>query len=211
MGHEAMITRSTASRVAGKPVNQKHQIAFGAVTYAAILWFALFLAGSPASAGEKAGVPDKVKSTQAKTASSSPLAGTRWRLLEFQSMDDAIGTLRPGDPSNYTMHLNADGTVVMHLNCNRAKGTWSAQASGEAASGRFKFGLLATTRALCPPPSLDEQITAQVGFIRSYLLQDGRLYLNLMADGGTYAWEPVAEQSPVPDVPAAPENVGPGD
>ena len=30
----------------------------------------------------------------------------------------------------------------------------------------------------------------EVGFVRSYLLKDGRLYLSLMADGGIYAWEP---------------------
>jgi hypothetical protein len=47
--------------------------------------------------------------------------------------------------------------------------------------------------ALCPPPSMDEQITAQARHIRSYLLKGGRLYLSLMADGGIFVWEPVAE------------------
>jgi hypothetical protein len=38
------------------------------------------------------------------------LTGTHWRLVEFQSMDDAIGAVRPEDPSLYTLRLNADGT-----------------------------------------------------------------------------------------------------
>lgn len=151
------------------------------------------------------------QSTQQASASSSanPLAGTDWRLVEFQSMDDAIGTLRPDDPSLYTMHLDDDGTVTMRLNCNRAGGTWSAEPGSNGASGRFAFGPLAATRAFCPPPSLDGHITAQAEFIRSYLLKDGRLYLSLMADGGIYAWEPDAGKPSVAAVPAAAENGGP--
>lgn len=119
------------------------------------------------------------------------LAGTRWQLVEFQSMDDAIGTLRPADPTVFTMDLNEDGTVSMRLDCNRATGSWSAEPSADASSGRFEFGRLAFTRALCPPPNLDEQIARDAEFVRGYLLRDGRLYLSLMADAGIYAWEVV--------------------
>jgi heat shock protein HslJ len=121
------------------------------------------------------------------------LAGTEWRLVEFQSMDDGQGTTRPSDPSLYTMRLGADGTVNMRLNCNRANGSWKATPSADPSSGQFEFGPLAGTRALCPPPSMDEQITAQAGHVRSYLLKGGRLYLTLMADGGIFAWEPITE------------------
>ena len=108
-------------------------------------------------------------------------------------MDDAIGTSRPEDPSLYTMQLNADGTVNMQLNCNRANGTWSAEPAADPSSGTFQFGPLAMTRALCPPPSMDEQIAGQAEYISGYLLQEGRLYLSLMADGGIYAWEPESD------------------
>jgi len=141
--------------------------------------------------------------------SNHPLAGTQWRLVQFQSMDDAIGTVRPDDPSLYTMRLRGDGSVIMRLNCNRARGTWSAQAGTENTSGTFTFGPLAATRALCPPPSLDEQITAQSEYIRSYLLKNGRLHLSLMADGGIYTWESVSANTTEGDVPAAPEAGGP--
>jgi heat shock protein HslJ len=139
----------------------------------------------------------------------SPLADTKWRLVEFQSMDDTVGTLRPENQSEYTMRLNGDGTVNMRLNCNHANGTWSAEASSDTASGRFELGLLATTRALCPPPSFDESIAAQAEYIRSYLLKDGQLYLSLMADGGIYVWEPNTGESSATGVPAAPEDGGP--
>jgi heat shock protein HslJ len=148
------------------------------------------------------GMPD------AQAASAKLLAGTAWRLLAFQSMDDAIGTVRP-DPSRYTMRLNGDGTVTMHLNCNLANGTWSAEPSGNGEGGRFEFGPIATTHALCPPPSMDASIAAQSSFVRSYLLKDGRLHLSLLADGGVYIWEPDPNQSPAPGLPAAPEDGGP--
>ena len=128
--------------------------------------------------------------------STNPLAGTEWRLVEFQSMDDATGTLRPSDPSLFTMRLNADGSVNMRLDCNRANGSWSVEpAQGDPASGAFAFGRLASTRALCPPPRMDEQIVSQAEYVRSYLLKDGNLYLSLMADGGIYLWEPLGEAS----------------
>ncbi|MGA7964287.1 MAG: META domain-containing protein [Gammaproteobacteria bacterium] len=141
----------------------------------------------------------------------TPLAGTEWRLVEFQSMNDTVGATRPDDPSLYTMRLNKDGTVTMRLNCNHASGTWSAEAGPDRSSGRFEFGPLAATRALCPPPSMDESIAAQAKFIRSYLLEDGRLHLSLMADGGIYVWEPNTGKSSAAGVPATPEDGGPRD
>jgi heat shock protein HslJ len=139
----------------------------------------------------------------------SALAGTHWRLVEFQSMDDAQGTTRPGEGTVYTMWLHGDGSVAMQLNCNRATGTWSATPGTDAASGDFEFGPLAATRALCPPPSMDESIVAHSSYVRSYLLKDGRLYLSLMADGGIYVWARETGAPSAADVAAAPENGGP--
>jgi heat shock protein HslJ len=154
------------------------------------------------SAGPQSGAAAAPATTQA-----GPLAGTEWRLVEIQSMDDATGIARPDDPPLYTMRLNGDGSVSMRLNCNRATGTWSAEPGADPSSGRFEFGPLAGTRALCPPPSLDERVTAQAQYVRSYLLKDGRLHLSLMADGGIFVWEPLTdvpfETAPIGDLEAA--------
>ena len=137
------------------------------------------------------------------------LAGTSWQLVKIQSMDDAIGEVRPDDPSLYTMELNSDGTVNMRLNCNRATGTWSIESGRNGESGRFEFGPLAVTRALCASPSLDEKIAAQAEFVRSYELRDGKLYLSLLADAAIYCWEPRSGEASTADIPAAPEDGGP--
>lgn len=135
------------------------------------------------------GPPAPVSPENTPAPAGGPLAGTRWRLVELQSMDDAQGTSKPSSPASYTMRLDADGRVSMTLNCNQGTGTWKATAAS-ADSGSFEFGPLAVTRALCPPPSLDERIAAQAQYVRSYLLRDGKLNLSLMADGGIQVWEP---------------------
>ena len=200
-------------------MNLKIWVTAGALTCAAFLWAGGIMVGSQAAANETAGTITKIQfsanesndAAQEAALSSpvNPLAGTSWRLVEFQSMDDATGTVHPDDPSLYTMRLNSDGTVTMRLNCNRASGTWYAEPSGNVSSGRFEFGPLAGTRALCPPPSLDEKIVAQAKFIRSYLLKDGKLYLNLMADGGIFAWEPNTAKSSAAQITPSPDDGGP--
>jgi heat shock protein HslJ len=166
---------------------------------AAALLAVIVLAGCGAPAGKAAAPANQPAPAPAAgaanasepAAAGTPLAGTAWRLLEIQSMDDAVGTTRVADPSLYTMRLNADGSVTLRLNCNNANGTWTAEAGPDSASGRFTFGPLAATMASCPPPSVDEQVTRQAPYFRSYLLKDGRLYLSLMADGGIFVWEPL--------------------
>ena len=136
------------------------------------------------------------------------LAGTQWRLVEFQSMDDRQGITRPGAGTLYTMRLHGDGSVTMQLNCNRATGRWVARPGSDATSGQFEFGPLAATRALCPPPSMDQSIVAQSPYVRGYLLKDGRLHLSLMADGGIFVWARDG-QTAAAAVPASPDNGGP--
>lgn len=144
-----------------------------------------------------------------RAAGSAALAGTQWRLVEFQSMDDTKGTARPSEGSLYTMWLHGDGTVTMQLSCNRARGAWSAAPGSDATSGRFEFGELAATSALCTQPSMDKSVVAQSKFVRSYLLKDGRLYLSLMADGGIYVWARGVSTSSAAVLLAAPESGGP--
>ncbi len=109
-------------------------------------------------------------------------------------MDDAQGITRPSDPSRYTLRFDADGTVQLRLDCNRARGTWSARPAADSGSGSLRFGPLATTRALCPAPSLGERLGTEVSYVRSYLLKDGRLHLSLLADGGILVWQPLKEE-----------------
>jgi heat shock protein HslJ len=144
--------------------------------------------GSIAAASLLAGAPLPLEA-----APQTPqLQGTSWQLVGIQSMDDAQGLRRPTDPSRYTLSLQADGRAVLQLDCNRAMGNWRVEPSTDPGNGGFRFGPLASTKALCPAPSLGEPLARQLPFVRGYLLRDGRLNLSLLADGGILIWEPRA-------------------
>lgn len=132
-------------------------------------------------------LPDKV------AVATGELAGTKWQLVEFQSMDDAVATKRPSDPSRYTMELAGNGDAAFQLDCNRGMGSYESQPSSGGYGGSLTFSVLATTKALCPPPTMGESLARDVAYMRSYVLEGDRLHVALMADGGIYVWERIAE------------------
>ncbi len=117
------------------------------------------------------------------------LAGTVWQLHAVQSMDDAQGIMRVADPRRFTIHFESGGRANLTLDCNRGGGRWESTPAGEG-SGTLRFGPIAATRARCPPPHLDERIARDMAWVRSYRLQDGKLFMSLLADGGIYEWHP---------------------
>lgn len=141
------------------------------------------------------------KSTAQPADSSAALAGTRWRLLRLQSMDDAQPPRQPQAGAVYELHFGADGQVTMQLDCNRARGPYEARESlatarGSTPSGSLRIGPLSATRAHCGAQSLEPTLMRQWPYVRSWLLRDGRLHMSLMADGGILDWAPVAPAAP---------------
>jgi heat shock protein HslJ/membrane-bound inhibitor of C-type lysozyme len=135
-----------------------------------------------------------VFSSQAQSAAQG-LGGTSWQLVRFQSSDDRI--LTPDDKMKYTIAFGTDGRVSVRIDCNRGSGTWKSSGPNQ-----LQLGPLALTRAASPPAPLNDRIPKDWGFIRSYVLKDGHLFLALMADGGIYEFEPsvtktAATKSPV--------------
>lgn len=122
---------------------------------------------------------------QGVTLSPEPdLAGTSWQLVEFEGGD---GTkLMPDAREKYTIAFATDGRVSARIDCNRGSGTWRS-----AGPNHLEFGPLALTRMMCPPGSLHDRIARHWPFVRSYMINDGHLFLSLMADGGIYEFEPM--------------------
>jgi heat shock protein HslJ len=118
------------------------------------------------------------------------LVGTAWQLLSIQSMDDVQGTTKVAEPSHFTLEFGRDGRAVLRLDCNRGSGDYKVAPADGGSSGSLSFGSMATTRAMCPPPHLDQRVARDLDYVRSYLLKDGKLYFTLMADGGIYEWAP---------------------
>ena len=118
-----------------------------------------------------------------------PLDGTSWRLLSLQSMSDDQGTTTVDDPSKYTVEFGTDGRAAFRIDCNRGNSTWQASAASSD-TGSLSFGPIATTRMACPQPSLDHKVSTALGYVRGFLIKDGRLHMSLLADGGILNWEP---------------------
>ena len=123
------------------------------------------------------------------SATGLSLSSTEWKLVYFQSPEDAIGRVTPKAGEDYTLSLTPDGTMAAGLFCNRGTGHWSSP-DASLAMGSISLNLVAVTQALCPPSPL-ERIGADFARIRSFVIRDGRLHLNLMVDAGDYVWEPV--------------------
>jgi len=117
------------------------------------------------------------------------LAGTRWRLVAFQSMDDTQGTTRPLPERVHTIAFEADGRLSAQLDCNRGSATWQ-EGIANATGGTVTIGPVAATRALCPPPSMGERMATLLPHVASYRLMNGHLFLALKIDGGIFEFRP---------------------
>ena len=131
-----------------------------------------------------AGFTRNARPGEGQPSTATPLEGTAWQLVEFKGGDGT--TLTPDDRAKYTVEFGADGQLSARIDCNRGRGTWKSSGSNQ-----IQFGPLALTRAQCPPGSLHDRIVKQWGYVRSYLVRDGHLFLALMADGGIYEFGPL--------------------
>lgn len=132
--------------------------------------------------------PSPGPSTPSGPSNEPELTGTNWRLIEFESSDDAIGTIRPAQDDVYTLHLDPDGTLAAGLACNRATGRWTSPDTTKT-MGSLTLELNAVTSAACLNARF-ERLATNLGHIRSFVIRDGRLHLNLKLDGGNYVWVP---------------------
>ena len=118
------------------------------------------------------------------------VSGTHWQLVQFQSSNPSVGTLKPDDPARYTLELARDGRLSMRLDCNQATGRWSG-AAASSTSGALSLTPLAVTRAACPPGSMASRIAADSASVDSYTLAGDTLKLGLVPNSGVYTWRRV--------------------
>ena len=116
--------------------------------------------------------------------SRSELTGTSWKLVKFQTGDDA--TLVPDDGSKYTVTFGSNGRVTSRVDCNRASSTWKSSRPGD-----LQFGSWSRTSAKCGAGSLHDKIVSEGANVRSYSIKNGHLFLGGMAAGGYYELEPL--------------------
>ncbi len=95
-----------------------------------------------------------------------------------------VETFEVNEPDRYTLHLGMDGRAVMRFDCNRGGGDY------EIGEGTIDFGVMMSTRAACPPDTLDHVFMKQLDEVTSFFVQDGYLFLEMPMDSGTMRFEP---------------------
>jgi heat shock protein HslJ len=147
------------------------------------------------------GCSSTVLARQASQDAATNLAGTSWELVRFQGGDEKI--LAPDEKSKYTIAFDHGGNISARIDCNRGRGTWKSPGPNQ-----IEFGPLALTRAMCPPAPLNDRIVRDWAHVRSFIIKDGHLLLSLMADSGTYEFEPLgaasgASETAISNLPAS--------
>ena len=96
-------------------------------------------------------------------------------------------------PESYLLTFNSDGTVNVKADCNNAAGSYTADATG------LMIQIGPMTMAACPPESRSDQFVQLLGGAALYFFEDGNLYIDLMADGGTMVFAPASDDAMADD------------
>lgn len=104
-----------------------------------------------------------------------------WALQSFALSDGRVVTVP--DPSSYTLDLGLTEASRAHIraDCNLCNGSY------ESTGSMLTFGLMACTRAACPPESLGNDYERALGSTTAYQ-RSGRS-LTLTYDGGQMRFE----------------------
>ena len=112
------------------------------------------------------------------------IVGTTWQWEAFQDTA-GINDITVPDPENYTLTLNEDGTASIKADCNLV--TWNYELDGS----QLTFDTTGpSTLAMCDENSLDTQYLERLGATATYVMEDGKLFLNLWADAGNLVFGP---------------------
>ncbi len=105
------------------------------------------------------------------------LTGVVWKWQQTRYNNDSQAV--PADPTAYTMEFMPDGTMHVRADCNRVGGNYTIEGS------RISIELTRSTRAMCPPDSLDQSFKKDLQAAAGFFFKDGFLYLDLKYDSGT--------------------------
>ena len=89
------------------------------------------------------------------------------------------------NPKNYILNFTEDGTVNIKADCNNATGSYTVDGS----SITIEIGPM--TMAACPPDSRSDDFIKYLGAAAIFFFEDGNLFIDLMADGGTMQFTPL--------------------
>lgn len=113
------------------------------------------------------------------------LRANPWQWVSFTSPVEQYSI---DNPQNYVAVFNNDATVNIVADCNNANGTYVI------ADTSITIQIGPMTMAACPEGSHSDDFVKYLGSALKYFFEDGHLFIDLMADGGTLEFAPVAAE-----------------
>lgn len=98
-----------------------------------------------------------------------------WELESFELNDGRVQNVP--DTQTFTLSFESDGRVHAEVDCNLCNGSYETEGNS------ITFGLLACTRAACPPNSLDREFQPALDSAGSYVRTGAELSIRYA--GGT--------------------------
>ena len=122
-------------------------------------------------------------SQEMAAADAEALLASSWQWVAFTKPAEQY---QVENPENYTLTFLGDGTVNIKADCNNAIGQYTLDGS----SITIEVGPM--TMAACPEGSRSDNFVSYLGFAAIYFFEDGSLFIDMMADGGTMEFSPIS-------------------
>lgn len=103
------------------------------------------------------------------------LENTNWQLLNMKVLGGFLFT--PADPSQYRLNFRSDNRLTGTSDCNTITGNYFQEESG------FRFDPFVSTRKLCSPGSLHNNLVLILKDVNAIEFRDGRMYMTNGYDG----------------------------
>lgn len=108
---------------------------------------------------------------------SDSITGIVWKWQQTLYNNDQKAA--PDDSSRYTIVFQPDGSLNIRADCNRAGGKYTLQKK------TLTIEVTHSTRAACPPDSLEQIFLKNLNSAAIYFMRKGHLYIDLKYDTGT--------------------------
>jgi heat shock protein HslJ len=121
-------------------------------------------------------------STEARRTVDQKLIGTVWKWQQTLYNKDTKAL--PPNPDHYNLKLLPDCKVNIRADCNRGGGVYTLDGR------KISIEITHTTRAACPPESLEQPYIRDLNAAAIYFMRDDALYIDLKYDTGTMKFTP---------------------
>lgn len=112
------------------------------------------------------------------------LTDVTWEWQGSSYSNDTEAT--PDDPARYTVEFLDDGSVAIKADCNHVQGTYTDDGSA------LTIQLGPSTKAACPPDSLDTEFLRDLAAAGTYALETDSLRIDLALDTGSMQLAPAS-------------------